>query len=60
MPVYVYQCQVCGSAQELLHGILDEPKRHLHCEKCGKKTPAVRLVTTLGGVPGGKANPPSL
>jgi len=60
MPVYVYQCQVCGSEQELLHGIMDKPKRRLHCEKCGKSTPVVRLITRLGGGPTGKSKPPSL
>ena len=60
MPVYVYQCQVCGSEQELLHGIMDKPKCRLHCEKCGKSTPVVRLITTVGGCPPGKAKPPSL
>ena len=60
MPVYVYQCQVCGSEQELLHGIMHKPKRRLHCEKCGKSTPVVRLITTLSGGPTGKSKPPSL
>ena len=60
MPVYVYQCQVCGSEQELLHGITDKPKRRLHCEKCGKSSPVARLITTVGGGPTGKAKAPSL
>ena len=60
MPVYVYQCQVCGSKQELLHGIMDKPKRRLHCEECGDSTPVVRLITTLGGGPTGKSEPPGL
>ena len=60
MPVYVYHCKVCGSEQELLHGIMDEPKRRLHCEKCGKSTPVVRMITTVGSGSTGKAKPPSL
>lgn len=60
MPVYVYQCQVCGSEQELLHGITDKPKRRLHCEKCGKSSPVVRLITTVGAGPTGPSKPPSL
>ena len=60
MPVYVYQCQVCGSEQELLHSILDKPKRRLECPKCGKRTPVVRQISKLGGSPGGDSNPPSL
>lgn len=60
MPVYVYQCQVCGGEQELLHGITNKPKRRLHCEKCGKRTPVVRRITTLGGSPTGKVKPPAL
>ena len=59
MPVYVYQCQVCGGEQEMLHGIMDKPKQRLHCEKCGKDTPVVRLITTVAGGPTGKAKPPS-
>jgi putative FmdB family regulatory protein len=60
MPVYVYQCKVCGSEQELLHGITDGPKRRLHCEECGKTTPVVRLISAVGGRVAGKADPPSL
>jgi putative FmdB family regulatory protein len=60
MPVYVYQCKVCGGEQELLHGITDSPKRSLHCQQCGRLTPVVRLITTVGGRVASKANPPSL
>ena len=60
MPVYVYQCQVCGSEQELLHGIREKPKRRLHCEKCGKSSPVIRLISAVGGGSTGKAKPPSL
>ena len=60
MPVYVYQCKVCGSEQELLHGIMDKPKCRLLCDKCGKSTPVVRLITTVGGGVTGKSKPPSL
>ena len=60
MPVYVYQCQVCGSEQELLHGMKDKAKRRLHCDKCGKVSPVVRLITTVGLSSTGKAKPPSL
>ena len=60
MPVYVYQCQVCGSEQEVLHGIMDKPKDRLHCEKCGKRTPVARLITTVGCGATGKSKPPSL
>ena len=60
MPVYVYQCKVCGNEQELLHGIVDKPKRRLHCETCVKSTPVVRLITTVGGGATGKSKPPSL
>ena len=60
MPVYVYQCQVCGSEQEVLHGITDKPKGRLHCAECGKRTPVVRLITALGGVATGQAKPPAL
>jgi len=60
MPVYVYQCKVCGSEQELLHGIREKPKRRLFCKECGKKTPVARLITMLGSGPTGKTNPPSL
>ena len=60
MPVYVYQCQVCGNEQELLHGIREKPKSRLHCEVCGKRTPVVRLITTVAGGPTTQANPPGL
>ncbi len=60
MPIYVYQCEICRSEQELLHGIADKPKRRLFCEKCGKQTPVVRLMTTVGGGSSGKSKPPSL
>ncbi len=58
MPVYVYQCQVCGAQQELQHGIMDKPKRRLPCETCGKTTPVVRLITTISGGSTGKGEPP--
>lgn len=60
MPLYVYQCRLCGSEQELLHGITDKPKRRLHCEKCGKSTPVVRLIAQLGSGPTHKSKPPAL
>lgn len=60
MPVYVYQCEVCGSEQELLHGIRDKPKSRLHCAQCGKRTPVVRLITTVASGPSAQANPPGL
>ena len=60
MPLYVYRCRVCGSEQELLHGIIDKPKRRLYCEKCKRNTPVVRVITTMGGGITGKSTPPSL
>ena len=60
MPVYVYQCKICGSEQELLHGMMDKPKRRLLCEKCGKMTPVTRVMTAFGGGATGESLPPSL
>ena len=58
MPVYVYQCRICGREQELLHDIMNEPKRRLHGKKCAKITPVVRLIKTVGSGRSGKAKPP--
>jgi len=60
MPVYVYQCKVCGREQERLHGIMDKPKSRLYCDRCGRNTPVVRLITTVGGGVTDQSNPPSL
>lgn len=57
MPVYVYKCQVCGTEQDVLHGITDQPKRRLHCESCGKRTSVVRLIATMARGPTGKSEP---
>ena len=59
MPVYVYQCQVCGGEQEVLQGIRDEPKRGLHCAKCGRSTSVVRLTAAISRGPTGDSRPPS-
>ena len=60
MPLYVYQCKVCGSEQELLHGIKDKPKRSLYCDRCKKITPVTRLIAAVGGGATGQSKPPSL
>ena len=35
MPIYAYRCQKCGSEEEHLQKLSDEPKRT--CERCGGK-----------------------
>ena len=48
MPMYVYQCDICGSRQEVLHGITEERRRILHCDECGEDTPVTKVVAAMG------------
>ena len=37
MPIYEYQCTVCGYIQEEYLSIIKQPNK-LICDKCGKKS----------------------
>lgn len=42
MPIYAYQCQLCGAKKEVLQKISDQPL--VDCSECGK--PAMKKMVT--------------
>jgi len=53
MPIYEYECQVCGEKFEAQRKIADNDSE-LKCPRCGKKQPR-RIFSTFGMASSGKA-----
>ena len=50
MPIYEYQCLMCGEKFEVFRGINDDDGK-VECPVCGEKKPR-RIVSRVGGKDG--------
>lgn len=44
MPIYVYECDDCGTRQEVEQSIRDEAHEHLWCDECHDTTACERVI----------------